>query len=215
MYILVFIIKKRLRNWEVKRQIHVVAALCAELRGNAASELQPPSRERYRSLWRFRETKHLFSESWWNLFPFSCQEAEVGTAAESQLPSSPPAKTLGKELSHLKFQSFKVISLETMRNTIYPEFGKLNIKNTNKDSHGPALTFYLSLTLNTFDIHSHRLCKTFWSLWIILPSTKLGLFAYTKLCSHPHQVKVISFTNKLPASWTELMHHIPYQAIKD
>lgn len=39
MYILVFIIKKQVRNWEVKRQIHVVAALCAELRGNAGREL--------------------------------------------------------------------------------------------------------------------------------------------------------------------------------
>lgn len=205
MYILVFIIKKQVRNWEIKRQIHVVAALCAELRGNAARELQPPSRERYRSLWRFRETKHLFSESWWNLFPFSCQEAEVGTAAESQLPSSPPAKTLGKELSHWKFQSFKVIAVETVETRYIQNLGNLTLKTLT--CHGPALTFYLSLTLNTFDIHSHRLCKTFWSLWIILPSTKL--------CSHPHQVKVISFTNKLPAFWTELMHHVPYQAIKD
>lgn len=190
MYILVFIIKKQVRNWEIKRQIHVVAALCAELRGNAARELQPPSRERYRSLWRFRETKHLFSESWWNLFPFSCQEAEVGTAAESQLPSSPPAKTLGKELSHWKFQSFKVIAVETVETRYIQNLGNLTLK---------------TLTKIVMVLHSHFISAWHWTHLTFIATDCAKHFEVYELFSLLQSSAHTLTKSRLYPSWTSCL----------
>lgn len=109
MYILVFITKKQARNWERSKDRSTLMLLGADYlaQRQCSKGAAAPSMECYRSLWRFRETSPLLSGSYCNLFPF-CQEAEAGTAATSQLPSSPPAKAPGKEFSHLKFWSFKV-----------------------------------------------------------------------------------------------------------